>query len=31
LREMATCSRYVAARVDQRITHNRSLLHLHAS
>jgi hypothetical protein len=30
-REMATCSRYVAARVDQRIAHNRSLLHVHAS
>jgi len=30
-REMATCSRYVAARVDQRIAHNRSLLHIHAS
>lgn len=30
-REMATCSRYVAARVDQRIAHNRSLLQLHAN
>lgn len=30
-RELATCSRYVAARVDQRIAHNRSLLHIHAS
>jgi len=26
--ELATCSRYVAARVDQRIAHNRSLLHV---
>lgn len=30
-RELATCSRYVAARVDQRIAHNRSLLQLHAN
>jgi hypothetical protein len=30
-RELATCSRYVAARVDQRIAHNRSLLHIQAS
>lgn len=30
-REMATCARYVAARVDQRIAHNRSLLHIPVS
>jgi len=29
--ELATCSRYVAARVDQRIAHNRALLQVHAS
>lgn len=30
-RELAICSRYVAARVDQRIAHNRSLLHVQPS
>jgi len=30
-RELATCTRYVAARIDQRITHNRNFVQVHAS
>ncbi|MGH9794137.1 MAG: hypothetical protein ACRD5G_05135 [Candidatus Acidiferrales bacterium] len=30
-RELATCSRYVAACVDQRIAHNRAYLKVHVS
>jgi hypothetical protein len=31
VQEMATCSRYVAARLDQRIAHNQTIWNTHAA